>query len=227
MKILGAIGFLSRIPVKVNVKPSEVTGDFPVVGYLSGGLYVLIFWLMGRSLPVTIFGVFVNYLIFDAFHFDGLLDTADAFLSQKNRLKKMEIMKMGNSGPMAVLIGTLYMILFVFLIEKSTFVTIVAASVFGRYAMTFVSYISKPAKQEGLGASIFPIKLRSFAKASMYLIPLCFFPRLILPISIGLLCVIGMKFLSDKMIGGLSGDVLGAIEEVGVISVMVVEFVMR
>ncbi|BBJ27991.1 adenosylcobinamide-GDP ribazoletransferase [Athalassotoga saccharophila] len=226
MRILGAIGFLSKIPVRVNIEPSKVVGDFPAVGYLSGGLYILIFYLAGRSWPVTILGILINYMIFNAFHFDGLLDTADAFLSQKNRSKKMEIMKMGNSGPMAILIGVLYMMIFAFVLEKSSFMTILAASVFGRYAMVFVAYISKPARNEGLGASIFPVKLSSLIRSSIYLIPFCFFPRIVLSLIIGLVCVVGMKFLSDRLIGGFTGDTLGATEEIGVIAVMAGRFFM-
>ncbi|HEU23635.1 MAG: adenosylcobinamide-GDP ribazoletransferase [Athalassotoga sp.] len=224
MKILGAIGFLSRIPVKVNIDPSKVVGDFPAVGYLSGGLYIFIFYLMGRSWPIIVGAIFINYLIFNAFHFDGLLDTADAFLSQKDRQKKLEIMKMGNSGPMAILTGVLYMMIFAFVLEKSSFITILAASVFGRYAMVFVAYISKPARREGLGASIFPVKLSSLIRSSVYLIPFLFFPKIVLSLLVGLACVTGLKFLSNRLIGGFTGDTLGATEEIGVISVMIGRF---
>ncbi len=226
MKMLGAIGFLSKIPVRVNIEPSKVVGDFPIVGYLSGGLYILIFYLFGRSWPVTVIGIFVNYMFFNSFHFDGLLDTADAFLSQKDRSKKLEIMKMGNSGPMAVLTGVLYMLIFAFVLEKSSFMTILAASVFGRYAMVIVAYTSKPARNEGLGTSIFPVKLSSLIRSSIYLIPFFFFPKIVLSFVAGIACVAGMKFLSDRLIGGFTGDTLGAVEEIGVISTMVERFFM-
>lgn len=222
--ISGAIGFLSRIPVGTSVKPSESVGDFPIVGYMSGGLYILMFWVFGRSLPVVIISIFIVYLLFNAFHFDGLLDMSDAFMSQKRRERKFEIMKMGNVGPMGVLVGVLYMITTVFMLENIPFIAILAATVSGRYAMVLTAYFSKPAKANGLGSSIFPLKLKTVLHASIYLVPFVFFPRYLLIVFFSIIAAFIMKFISDKMMGGLTGDVLGAIEEIAEITGMVSGF---
>jgi adenosylcobinamide-GDP ribazoletransferase len=225
--ITGAIGFLTRIPVKVLVNPSESVGDFPVVGYLAGGSYILIFWIFGRSVPVIVLSIFTVYLFFNAFHFDGLLDTADAFMSQKSRERKLEIMKMGNAGPMAIFVGALYMILIFFLLGKLSFLSILAASVVGRYAMVVMAHLSKPARSEGLGTSIFPVGMKTVIHASLYIIPFIFFPVTLLFIVAGLAVALLLKILSDRMIGGITGDVLGAIEEVAGLAAMVTAFYVR
>ncbi len=223
-KILGAISFLSRIPVRTNLKPSEICGDFPAVGYLSGGLYVILIWSWGRSIPAIIVTVFIIYLFFNAFHFDGLLDSADAFMSQKIRERKLEIMKMGNIGPMALIVGTLYMILKVHVIGDISFMGILASTVSSRYAMVFTAYFSRPAKVNGLGNAIFPVKSRHVLHASIYLIPFLFFPKYLFVIFFALISAFLVKFISDRMIGGITGDVLGAIEEISEITGMVLAF---
>ncbi|MGC8544669.1 adenosylcobinamide-GDP ribazoletransferase [Athalassotoga sp.] len=217
--IAGAIAFLTRIPIKTDVNPANAVGDFPVVGYMAGGIYILLFWILGRSLPVIVLSIFLVYFLFNAFHFDGLLDTTDAFMSQKQREKKLEIMKMGNSGPMAILVGALYMILMTYVLGRVSFVGILASTVSGRYAMVLTAYFSKPAKS-GLGASIFPVRLKTLIHASVYLVPFLFFPRTLLFIGIGLVAAFAMKLISDRMIGGMTGDVLGSIEEIAQIVVL-------
>jgi adenosylcobinamide-GDP ribazoletransferase len=217
--ITGAIGFLTRIPIKTNVNPANTVGDFPIVGYMAGGIYILLFWILGRSLPVIVLSIFLVYFLFNAFHFDGLLDTTDAFMSQKQREKKLEIMKMGNAGPMAILVGTLYMILMVYVLGRVSFVGILASTVSSRYAMVLTAYFSKPAKS-GLGASIFPVRLKTLIHASVYFVPFLFFPRTLLFIGIGLVAAFAMKLISDRMIGGMTGDVLGSIEEITQIIVL-------
>ncbi len=217
--IAGAIGFLTRIPIKTKIEPNKVVGDFPIVGYMAGGMYVLFFWIFGRSIPVIVLSVFVVYVLFNAFHFDGLLDTADAFMSQKGREEKLKIMKMGNSGPMAILVGVLYMILLVYTLTKVSFVGILASTVSSRYAMVLIAYLSKPVKA-GLGASIFPVKLKTLIRASVYLVPFLFFQKMLLFIGIGLVAALIMKLISDRMIGGITGDGFGAIEEITQIAIM-------
>ncbi len=217
--ILGAISFLTRIPVRSAVNPSDTVKHFPIVGYMAGGLYLLVFWIFGRSVPIVIFAIFITYVFFNAFHFDGLLDTSDSFMSQKGKERKLEIMKMGNSGPMAVFVGVLYMILLFYLMTKVSLIDILISTVGGRYGMVLMAYLSKPARS-GLGASIFPVKLKSVLYASIYLIPFIFFPATLLLLLFGLASGFILKVISDHMIDGVTGDVLGAIEEVIQITIL-------
>ncbi len=223
-RILGAISFLSRIPIKSTLKPSEIVGDFPAVGYLSGLAYIVLFYIFGRSIPTVIFTILIIYIVFNAFHFDGLLDTSDAFMSQKSLERKLEIMKMGNVGPMAVLIGVLYMITKVFFLINISYLVILSAAVASRYAMVITAHFSYSARSEGLGSSIFPVSLCSVIRASIYLIPFLFFPKYFITFSFAIISGFVLKFISDKLIGGLTGDVLGAIEEVAELAGMAAGF---
>ena len=211
--IAGAVAFLSRIPLKSNAEPKDCVRHFPFVGYISGGLLAVLL-LAGRSLPMVAGDLFILYFLFNAFYFDGLIDTTDAFMSQRSREGKLRIMKLGNIGPMALLVGTLYIISKLHIVAAIPLWGVVASSVSSKYAIVVAAAISRPAKNDGLGALIMPIKINSLLWSSVYLVPFLFFPKSLIPLSAAILAGIVVVWISHKMISGITGDVFGAIEEI-------------
>lgn len=211
--IVGAVSFLSRIPLKSNAEPKDCVRHFPFVGYISGGLLAVLL-SAGRSIPMVAGDLFILYLLFNAFYFDGLIDTTDAFMSQRNKEGKLRIMKLGNIGPMALLVGTLYIISKLYIVAAIPLWGIVASSVSSKYAIVAAAAVSHPAKNDGLGALIMPVKISSLLWSTVYLLPFLFFPKALIPLSAAVLSGIVVAWISRKMISGITGDVFGAIEEI-------------
>ena len=96
-----AFSFMSRVPLGGKGNVRHVPRYFTLVGYLAGAVYYTGHrWMPGDI--GTIATIVIGFMLFDLFHFDGLLDTFDGFLNQSGRDKCMEIMSKGDTGPFAV-----------------------------------------------------------------------------------------------------------------------------
>ncbi len=217
--IIGAVVFLSRIPLRSNAIPKNCVKHFPFVGYISGGMLAGLL-LLGRSTGLVAADLFIVYLLFNAFYFDGLLDTADAFMSQHSRADKLKIMKLGNIGPMALLTGTIYIVIKLYILKTIPLWALIASSVSSKYTIVVAAAISHPAKDEGLGKLIMPVKISSLLWAAVYLIPFLFFPKSLIILFAAVIAGIFIVWLSHKMISGTTGDVFGAIEETAELAAM-------
>ncbi|AMW33261.1 cobalamin-5'-phosphate synthase [Fervidobacterium changbaicum] len=216
-----SLSFISRIPVKIKnldsweARIKRVPIYFPAVGYIPGLIYGLGNFLSKQfsdfKLPILFLSTALGFYFFDLFHFDGLLDMLDGFLNQSNKERRLEIMSKGNVGPFAVFYGTLYVILFYELLPTLNWYHFIFASVFGRYAMDVLLVFSKPAKSTGLGAVLFPYEKFYTLYASMFLTPLIFTNYIAFLVSFSLSWLVGFAVskISEKKIGGITGDVLG------------------
>ncbi len=114
--------------------------------------------------------IVVQYLLFNLFHFDGYLDTVDAFSCFAEKEKRLTILKDVHIGTFASFFGALYIGAKLYLLTKAgVYFYILGIDSVSRWALIllFFSYplsgrsaaallplISKPAKKEGLGASL-------------------------------------------------------------------------
>lgn len=214
--IILTISFLSRIPtgrLKIDFSREGIRrmpAYFPLVGYLPGFIYFLTAGF-SDSIPIKILGVAIAFYLFDLFHFDGLLDMLDGFLNQSSKERRLQIMSKGDVGPFAVFYGTLYVIAFYETFKILSPIDYLYGSAFGRYAIVILTLLSKPAKEEGLGALLFPPEKSNILKASLFLLPLLILSPLKFSISlaIAILSAYAIKNLSEAKIGGITGDVMG------------------
>ncbi|MEJ5256842.1 MAG: adenosylcobinamide-GDP ribazoletransferase [Fervidobacterium sp.] len=217
-----ALSFISRIPV--NMKGYQLdAGDirkvpkyFSIVGYLIGSIYLSGATLsrlipnVGGSLLVKVISIAAGFYLFDLFHFDGLLDMFDGFLNQSNAERRLEIMSKGNVGPFAVFYGTLYVIVFYQLFSLVPPYALLFSSVFGRLTMTLLILFSKPAKNKGLGALLYPTSKRNLV-GILFTLPLIFLSYVgyVLSLLIAISVAIVVNSISERKIGGVTGDVIG------------------
>jgi len=237
--LLISIGMLSRIPVP-NPAPRVNNEDelmrslafFPLVGFAYGFVLYSAWLIMGRlsaDMEITALSLLlVPYLLNGFFHFDGLCDTADAFLADRDPSGRLEIMEDSRIGSFALAVGCIYLIAKFVMLKKisgsqETAALLLAVPVFSRYSMVLVSAFSSYPKKSGLGAAMIgrtsPAILTSStmiciaaAGAPLYFTAgyastvesLAAFICLTLAASI---CII---LISRKKIGGATGDVLGA-----------------
>lgn len=108
--------FLTRLPLVARcalAEPAELARSsryFPLVGALIGGLIALIYALCLYFLPTTVAAVLAltaGVALTGAFHEDGLADTADGLGGSFERARKLEIMRdsrLGTYGTVALIL---------------------------------------------------------------------------------------------------------------------------
>ncbi len=239
--LVGALQFLTRIPVR-TAHPPDLAGAvpwFPVVGALVGaivgGVAAGMMELVTPGVAAAI-AVVVGMLVTGAFHEDGLADTCDALggWSPEQRREILKDSRHGSYGVAAmcstILLRTLCLAA---LAPAVAFAGAVAAHSLGRGCAVGAMGLARRTPAPGLGADY----TRSVTR-----------PRALLGLAIGLavallamgswalaaaaiavVCAVLVVILSDRAFGGISGDVLGAIEQVteAVVLITVVAFAAR
>ena len=181
-------------------------------------------WLFGKFISPdagVLASICITFYLFNLFHFDGLLDTLDGFLNQSGRERRLEIMSRGDVGPFALFFGTLYVLALYSVLLDAKISQILVACVVSRFSMNLLLGLSRPAKEGGLGAALYPYRWCRAFIASAYLLPLLILrPVFVLTgfILSGLIAMV-LSRISERKIGGITGDVLGAsclLSELGV-----------
>jgi len=226
--------FLTKIPVSSKIKFDE--DDFvkgvifaPVVGIVIGLLPAGVFFIFSDAGLVPLAAasaITIQIILTGGLHLDGLADTADGFLSYRSRERILEIMKdsrIGTNGALAlaVVIILKYSILLSLSLEYAV-LSLIAAPVAARMTIAWSAGLSQYARSEnGMGKAIVErtgikeIVITSLI--SVILISAVFkFRLVILPVLIAIVAA-GFAFLfsrySLKKIGGMTGDVIGAVIE--------------
>lgn len=123
-RYLSAFSLLSRIPVSIKYTFDPVGLDFyiPLIGVLAAFVYILPFILLQYAgvdtLITSLIALGLYYYCFNLFHFDGLLDTADAFLGSNTKEKTRLILKDSGTGVYAFFTGFLYLAVKILLLNK-------------------------------------------------------------------------------------------------------------
>ena len=212
-----SFSFLTRIPVKVSGKAGD-PAFFVLVGYAVGLAYFALLRLtqfIRLPGPLSVIIVMaVVYYFFELFHFDGLLDTFDGFLCQKEKNERIEIMKKGNLGPFALFYGVLFILVHFYLINQlaSRPLLIFVAGPVSRWSMVLLLAISSPARNEGLAASFYPLSSRSFFWAGIFLLPVIILAPVFTAVALAGVSVITLvvNLTARRFISGVTGDILGA-----------------
>jgi len=235
---LQAISFLTILPVRQAHAPegkdlARAMAFFPLAGLLIGLLLVLGHYLFSFFLPKALVLWFVIGLL--AFltrglHLDGLADTMDGLASGGTREKILEVMRDSRIGAFGVislilLLGTKYFCLDQ-TPDSSLPYSFIAMSVLGRNAMVLVCYRSSYARREGL-AKPFVEHLRihevafSFLTALGIAFLLMRLQGIVAFFGVGLFSL-GCRFFFKRRLGGITGDILGATNELSEVLCLVI-----
>ncbi len=231
----GAVQFLTRIPVRrdTGADTAAVVAWFPVVGALVGAVVGGIAAGLDHAVPSAVaaaIAVLAGLLITGAFHEDGLADTADAIAGGWTRERRLEILSDPRHGTygVAALAGSIVLrvVAVASLGPAASFASLVAAHALGRGAAVATMGAVPVAKRDGLGADYARSVGTGRALAAN-----------VIAIAIGALATgwwIGplaaaaavaagaVTWLGWRALGGITGDVLGAIEQVAECLVLVV-----
>ncbi len=235
-----AISLCTRLPIGPQAVVSD--GDvaraswaFPVAGLVVGLFGAAIYWIASSvdvpPLPASALAMAATVLLTGAMHEDGLADTADGFGGGKTRETKLEIMRdsrIGTYGACALLISLMLRWSALAEIAEPRYVAIalISAHVSARAALpAFMAFVPL-ARADGLSSSAGQPPRQSAAIAlalGTICLVLCFGASGAL-IGFLALALIGLLLaaLAVKQIGGQTGDVLGALEQVGEAAILLI-----
>jgi len=237
-----AIVFLTRFPVDLRqlraglgMNPDEKLPHlarsmwaFPLVGMLIGAIGALayqVFWhLTEAPLLAAFWAVGAMAVMTGALHEDGLADTVDGFGGGRTRERRLEIMRdsrIGSYGTLALLLTVGVRVAAVAAIGDPADVAgaLIAAAALGRGCGLGLSLLTRPARTDGLAAAAGqPMPAVLLAGMALAVLPVLLLdvdgrgPWAIVACAawVGLLAMI-----TRRLIGGHTGDVLGAAEQMG------------
>ena len=227
------LAFCTRLPIGAppNANLSEAAWTFPLAGILIGAVAALVYWLtasLGSFVAATL-AVGSTALLTGCLHEDGLADTADGFGGGATKTRKLEIMRDSSSGAYGVSALILSFMLRVGAVASlaspgTTAAALIAAHAGARAAMPLFMAAVPQARQDGLSVDAGTPQSGPIAIAAMLgllVLLLC------LGVSAGLLAallvtlvLVGLARLARQQIGGRTGDVIGAVEQVSEIVIL-------
>ena len=233
-----AVQFLTVFPLSTKHRFDEVDLGksmlyFPLVGLGIGAILVCIRILLSPYLPAAVTDalvITVLIVISGAMHIDALADTSDAVFSGKDKSVKLQIMKDSAVGAMGVVsIVVVILLKYAALVALSTTLknkALLLMPLLGRWTQVIVAYCSDYAGlSKGLGfpftthvsLTILILTALMSGIASFYLFSLS---GLIVVGAVGVTALL-YSFFFKWLLGGVTGDVLGASTELTEVGVLI------
>jgi adenosylcobinamide-GDP ribazoletransferase len=238
---LAAVQFLLLSPAIIR-RPftarelGRAVGYYPLVGLLLGALLGLVDLLLARILPVGVRSALILTLwiaLTGALHFDGFIDSCDGLLGGTTADQRLAIMRDERAGAYGLAGGTLLLlILFSGLnaAQSPRWAMLLLAPVIGRWAMASAVVLFPYARPTGLGRDIkensgLEEGALSTVITLLIVLPLAWWMRSGAPlVALGLAAAVGWlaaQFARSR-VGGLTGDIYGAINMMAEASVVLV-----
>jgi len=235
---MGALQFLTRIPIRTSAATprSEMVPWFPLVGVVAGAAVGgvaagLEYWLAPFAAAAVAVGV--GMLITGAFHEDGLADLADAIAGGSTRARRFEILedsRLGTYGTAALCSSILVRVAALAgLAAVGPAVTIaaaIAAHALARGVAVGVLGYFPAAALDGLGASFQSDVSRTRAALTVAIaaaIGALTIGWWIGPLAaVGLVVAAAIALVATRALGGITGDVAGAVEQVVEVAALLV-----
>ena len=215
----------------------------PLAGVICGAALLLWTWLACRfHLPAVLYAVVavaLPLLLTGGIHMDGYMDTVDALASHQNRERMLEIMKDSHIGTFGVVAAILDLgFKYILILETGMPVLmLIAGPVAGKMVQGLCMYKTVYPRENGLGKSYIgriPAKIMVFgAVLGGVITAACMYGgsrngirALVLPIG----CLIFAYIVKKRMvhvIGGMTGDTLGAASEMTEIFCMILILVLE
>ncbi len=220
-----ALSFLTILPLgPAEVRENDMSRSmlfFPVAGLVIGAilaavaLVALFFGVDSLGLAVLLVGC--SAWLTRGLHLDGVADLSDGLGGSFEVERRLEIMKDSHIGAFGVVALIIVLLLktaglHAFIAEPHTLLAIIMVPATARFAMLVIAYKASYPRQIGTGHFVVgKIGFVQLLFASIMLAPLAMFG---LPgLGIFLACLLPpliLRIKSQKALGGVTGDVLGA-----------------
>ena len=230
---------LTRFPVRKELPCGEEDFKrgayfFFIIGAIIGSLQYAFFRLLGGHLPgysISIVLILIDVFITGGFHIDGFGDTCDGFFAAKGRDKVLDIMKDSRIGTFAA-IGIIINLLIKF--EAYKFIAmneelmgaLLFVPVISRSAIAFLCFIGRPAKEGGLGnlfinnVGISQLIVNIIGAVAVGIVGGLRITTLGVYLITALVVIYLFNRLCKDKIGGITGDSLGAINEIVTLAIL-------
>ncbi len=248
LSVLPVTGRGSTLPGPSRQTAGQAMAWAPVVGLLLGVLAAAVLYVCGHllhtgSLVAAALSVGALAVLTRALHLDGLADLADGLGSRKPAAAALEIMRRSDIGPFGVVTLILTLLLQVAGLTQADAAgrgpaAVIVAAVTGRLALTWACRAGVPAaRADGLGALVagtVPPVVPALITAGVlavtiggaYLAPaVAAVPvEWILPVAeaAGLLVALVLAQHAVRRLGGITGNVLGALVETATAACLIV-----
>ena len=239
-ELKAVIVFCTRLPV-MRATPlgggaiAKAAWAFPVAGLLVGVIGAIVYALAHKlglpSWPAAALTVAATLLATGCLHEDGLADTADGFGGGTSRERKLDIMRDSRIGTYGVCALTVSLLLRVAALASlpgahAAVWALVAAHAGARATMPALMLVLPPARSDGLSFEAGRPPAEAVAAAALIgflVLAICLHLGHALFALIALAALVAaMAWLAMRQIGGQTGDVLGALEQVGEIALLLV-----
>lgn len=230
--------FMTRLPAPVKLNWSEKalaqsTAYFPLVGLIVGAIAAIAWWLGYNGWSATIgalFAVTASILATGAFHEDGLADSADGIGGAFEIEKKLLIMRdsrIGTYGSVALILSILAKFAAITLLNPATAAwTIAGAHMLGRWTSVPLIKYNTYVREQGTGKPFASMVTASqVAGSTLFALAcsiLCFGYKALVVITIVLASLWFAQCYVRRKLGGITGDVLGAINSLIELSVYLI-----
>jgi adenosylcobinamide-GDP ribazoletransferase len=234
-KLLIALQFLTVLPVKIRseIQPQEFGRS--LLYFPAAGLFIGIILACSASalafLPLLLKGALIlviSVIITAAIHLDGFADTCDGFYAAGSRQEVLRIMKDSRIGVMGAVgifcILLLKFTLIVSLPENMLGRSLIMMAVFSRWSQSLACGICGYARPAGKAKFFLEYARKSdiiiggLATFLLFLF-LCGIGAVILFVS-GFIIVFLFITFAGARIGGMTGDTIGAVNEIAEIAVL-------
>ena len=229
-----AFRLLTILPLPASGRPPgpAMLYWFPVVGAALGLVLAGVDPVMSRYIGVMSPILLVALWLFltRALHVDGLGDTFDAMASVADRARRLEILRDPHIGTVGASVVALVLIAKVAALSgtwgHARSMALLTAPAIARWPIVMACAIFPYARKEGLGAAFIGHAgwthvgfTTGLALVSMVLVPLNMIPWIL---GSAVLAGLGTAFMANRSFGGITGDVLGAMVEIGECAVLMV-----
>jgi adenosylcobinamide-GDP ribazoletransferase len=220
-----ALALLTRVPTRGGAHTERAVPWLPVVGAAIGAGVAAIYWATNGalgSLAAAALAVGAGILVTGALHEDGLADTADAFGAGVDRERTLAILKdprHGTYGVLALVVSVVARVAAVSSLDgTAALVALPVAHAAGRGSAAWMLTRHRPATPDGLGATYAgpvtsrqaPFAIAAAAVPAIGLLGWWGAGALAIAAAVG----VAAGRWSQRKIGGITGDVLGAAEQV-------------
>ncbi len=229
-----ALGLLTRLPGARHdgAAPlhARAARAYPLVGLLVGGLAALAYaaaaWIGLPPPAAALLAVAVAILATGALHEDGLADVADGFGGGRDRAHKLAILKDSRIGAYGVLALVLSVALQAALLAAiaapgAVAVALLAGHALSRGLLPAVMWALPPARPEGLAGGLGRIPGRAAAQAAVLGAGAAVLFGAwagLLAVVLALAAVVWLAAVARRQIGGYTGDVLGAAQQLAALA---------
>lgn len=239
-----AVAFFTRIPVSSPAasewRLAAAAWAFPLVGAGIGAVSAFVFLAAQLSRlgdwPSALLALLATLLLTGALHEDGLADTADGIFGGGERERRLAIMRDSRHGTYAVLALVLSVGLRAAALAQIGEVifaglALVAAHAVSRALLPVAMWLMPPARDNGLGAGAGrprPTRIIVGVLVALVIAAAALGPLYsLVTIGIAAAAVAAAAMVAQRRIGGYTGDVLGALQQIGEVAILLAILAMR